>query len=226
MSRHHTGLSRIRSHLAAHAVGIAYGDVEKLPASRGLIVSDGCLHHMTEIIEFMTQILLLTPSLVASPLVWLLRILCARGVEVAIRFLCRGYHVEHGVDILHQLLVGICLQDIRGTFYGLVRVGVVEGESPHLEHLRGVIQMLCGIRKIGVAPSLLTLRESERDGHHAAGFETLPPECPRSHLDTCKRHGIDGVSMYRRLFLLCRGGQRHTCHHDDCQKSFHIVVIV
>ena len=46
VSRHDTSLSRLGTHFAAHAVGIADGDVEKLARARGLIVGDGTFHHV------------------------------------------------------------------------------------------------------------------------------------------------------------------------------------
>ena len=202
MAGHHTRLSGIRSDLLAYHIGVADGDVEELAASRCLVVGNGALDHVTEIVELVAQVLFLAPALVTSPLVGLLRVLGARGVEIAVGLLCRCDDVEHGVDILHQFLVRIRLQDVRGSLDGLVRVGVVEGQSADGEYLRGVFQMGCRIREVCVAPRLLTLRESQGNGHLAAGLQALAPERAGSYFHSCERHGIDGVAVRCRLLLL------------------------
>ena len=74
---YHTGLSRVRANLTADTVGIADGDVEELAAARGLIVGDSTFHHVTEVVEFVAQVLLLAPALVTCPLVGMLWVLCA-----------------------------------------------------------------------------------------------------------------------------------------------------
>ena len=135
MTRHHTGLSGPWSHLTANTVGIANGNVEELTAACGLEMSNSCLHHVAQVVELMAQVLFLAPSFVASPLVGFFRVLRTRGVQIAVGFLGRGYHIENGVNILNQFLVRIGLQDIGSTFDGFVGIGVVEGESSHLEHL-------------------------------------------------------------------------------------------
>ena len=135
MTRYDAGLSRIRTYLLTYHVGIADGDVEELTAACGLIVGDGALHHVAEVVEFVAQVFLLAPTGVASPFVGLLRILGAGGVEIAVRLLFRGVDIEHGVDIGYELLVGIGLQDIAGTLDGLVGVCIVEGQTSYGEHL-------------------------------------------------------------------------------------------
>ena len=203
VTRHHTSLSGIGSHLAADTVGIADGDVEELTAARGLIVGDGTLYHVTEVVELMAEVLFLAPALLARPLVGLFGVLGARGVEIAVGFLCRGNDIEHGVNICHEFLVGVGLQDIRGTLDGFIGVGIVEGQSAHLEYLRRVFQVLCCIREVGVATRLLALRESKGDGHLTAGLQPLSPEGARGYFHRGKRHRIDRIAVGWCLFLRC-----------------------
>ena len=127
MTRHDAGLSRVRTYLFTYHIGIADGDVEELTATSSLIVSDGSLYHVSEVVELVAQVFLLAPAGVASPLMGLTRILGARGIEIAVRLLSRGNHVEHRVDIGYELLVRIGLQDVTGALDGLVGVCVVEG---------------------------------------------------------------------------------------------------
>ena len=98
-------------------------------------MGDSAFHHVAEVVEFVAQVFLLAPAGIASPLMGFLRILGAGGVEIAVRFLSGGDHVEHAVDIGHELLVRIGLQDVTGTLDSLVGVCVVEGQTAHLEHL-------------------------------------------------------------------------------------------
>ena len=109
MAGHHTGLTWIWAYLATYTVGIADGDIEELATTCSLIVGYGAFYHMTKVIELMAQILFHAPALVASPLMGLFRILGSRSVKIAIGLLSRGNHVEHGVDILHELFVRIGL---------------------------------------------------------------------------------------------------------------------
>ena len=88
MSWDYTSLSWVRTNLAADTVGISDGNIEEFPTACSLIVGNSTLYHMTKVIEFMTQILFLTPTLVACPLMWLLGILGARGIEISVRLLC------------------------------------------------------------------------------------------------------------------------------------------
>ena len=77
VTRYHTGLSWVRANLTADTVGITDGDVEELTAACGLIVGDSTFHHVAEVVELVTQVLLLAPALVTCPLVGMLRVLCA-----------------------------------------------------------------------------------------------------------------------------------------------------
>ena len=93
MTGHYTRLTRIRTNLLAYDIGIADSDIEELSASCSLIMGDGSLYHVTEVIEFMAQVFLLTPAFVASPLMWLLRILGAGSVEISVRLLSGSYYI-------------------------------------------------------------------------------------------------------------------------------------
>ena len=73
------------------------------------------------------------------------------GIEIAIWLLCRTYHIEHAVDVSLQLLVRISLEDVAGTFDGLINISVIEREAHELAHIpllgvqTRVVRMLQGI---------------------------------------------------------------------------------
>ena len=105
----------------------------------------------------MAQVLFLAPALVSCPFMGILRVLRATSVEIAVRLLCRSDDIEHRIDISHEFLVGIGLQDIAGTLDCLVRIGVVKGQTTYLKYLRGILQMRCSIREVCVTTCLFTL---------------------------------------------------------------------
>ena len=109
VSRNDGSLSWFRSNLLYHTIGIALGDIQELGASRSLIVSAGCIYHVTEVVKFVARLLVLDPTLISRPLMWMLWIDGTGGIEIAIRLLCRSYHIEHAVDVSLQLLVRISL---------------------------------------------------------------------------------------------------------------------
>ena len=200
VTRHHTSLTGVRTYLLASHVGIATGNVEKLGAACSLPMRHGAFNHVAEVIELVAQVFLLHPTLVASPVVRVGRVLRTGGIEVAVGLLCRRDDVDDRVAVGLQLLVRIGLQDIGGTLDGLVGVGIVEGiaHAVDLEHLRGVLQVLGGILEVLVAPLALALRESQGDGHVATGLKALSPERAGRHLHCRERHGRDGIAR------LCR----------------------
>ncbi len=136
MPRYNASLPCCRSHLPAYAIGIADGDVEELPRACGLVMRDGTLYHVAEIIQLVAETLFLRPSLAACPLVRMCRVLRACGVQVAVRLLRGANDVKDGVDISLQLLVRVGLQHIRCTLDGFVRVGVIEGKAAYAERFR------------------------------------------------------------------------------------------
>ena len=70
MARHYVHLILCWTHLAAHAVGVAYGDIEERAFARGNIVRTGCLKHVAEVVELMAEFLHLLPTFAASPRMW------------------------------------------------------------------------------------------------------------------------------------------------------------
>ena len=99
---HHGSLSWFRSHFLYHTIGIALGDIQELGASGSLIVSAGCIYHVTEVVKLVARLLVLDPTLISRPLVWMLWIDGSGGIEIAIWLLCRSYHIEHAVDVSLQ----------------------------------------------------------------------------------------------------------------------------
>ena len=109
MTGNHTSLSVLVAHLTNDTISIAFGNVQELVRTRSLIVGTSSIHHVAQVIELMTGMFLSSPALMGSPTVRMLRIDGASGIEIAIRLLCSSYDVEHGVDILLQLSIGIGL---------------------------------------------------------------------------------------------------------------------
>ena len=185
MSWHHGSLTSIRSNLLYHAIGIALCDVQELGATRSLIVSTGCIYHVTEVVKLVARILVLDPTLISRPSVWMLRVDGTGGIEIAIWLLCRTYHIEHAVDISLQLLVRISLEDIAGTFDGLIHIGIIEREAHKLAHVpllgvqSRVVRMLQGIGshlEVLVTVLAFALAESQRNGYLLGSLQAGTPE--------------------------------------------------
>ncbi len=166
MPRYACHLAWIVADFAADAVGIFDGYVEEVAFAGGLIVGDGSLHHVPEVVELMAEIFHFFPAFRACPVMWMFGIHGATCVEVAVWFLGCRYDHEHAVDILLKFFVGECLECVACSLYGLVDVGVVKRQSADLDGVGGI----GGLDEIGVAACLLTFAECERDGHVAAGF--------------------------------------------------------
>ena len=185
VSRNDGSLSWIRSHFLYHTISITLGDVQELGATRSLIMSTGCIYHVTEVVKLVAQILVLHPSLISRPLMWMLWVDSTSGIEIAIWLLCRTYHIEHAVDISLQLLVRISLEDVAGTFDGLINISIIEREAHELAHIpllgiqARVIRMLQGIGshiEILVTVLALTLTESQWHGYLPGSLQTGTPE--------------------------------------------------
>ena len=185
MTRNDGSLSWFRSNLLYHTIGIALGDVQELGATCSLIVSTGCIYHVTEVVKLVAQILVLHPTLISRPSVWMFRVDSTGCIEITIRFLCRTYYIEHAVDISLQLLVRISLEDIASTFDGLINIGIIEREAHELAHIpllglqARVVRMLQGIGshlEILVTVLALTLAESQWHGYLAGSLQAGTPE--------------------------------------------------
>ena len=146
---------------------------------------------------------------------WILRAGC---VEVAVGLLCRADDIDDGIDIVAQPLVWIGLKEIAGTLDGLVGVGVVEriAYAIHLEHLRRILQVRCGILKVLVAAFALALGERQGNSDITAGLQALAPERVRD-FHTRERYLGDGIARCRGFLLLrCR---RHESTHQQNEKD-------
>ena len=204
MSRYHARLSGLVAHLADDAVGIAYSDVKEGALASGLIMCHGTLGHMSQVVELVAEVLYLTPSCGACPVVGLLGVLRACRVEVSVGLLGRGYYAQYTVDIEFQLLIGVGLQDVAGSLDGLVGVGIVKREATpvHLEELSGILHALRGIGEVGVSSLALALAEGQGNGHLAARLEALSPKTVILYFYRSEGYRGDGISS--RLFsLLC-----------------------
>ena len=123
----------------------------------------------------------------------------AGGIEIAVGLLCCGHYIQHAVYVGFQFLVRIGLQQVAGTLNGLIDIGVIKRElggavvaavvsAGSLGHLGG------GMLKVGVAVSLLTLAECQRDGYLAALAYAVTPECIGCHLDLSERYVTYGIT--------------------------------
>ena len=196
MPWHHTRLSLLGTNLTAHTVGIAYGNVEEGTFARCLIMGNGTLHHVAKVVKLVTQVLFLHPACGACPIVGVLGVHRASGIEIAIGLLCRSHDGEHRVDVGLQFLVGVGLQEVACALNGLIHIGIVEGISFHL-HLACVLALqLAGSNlKVLVASLALALRESQGDGHVATRLQALPPKRALLDVYARERHRRDGVAL-------------------------------
>ena len=177
----------------------------------------------------MTQFLVFLPATTARPLVRFLRIDGAGCIEVAIRLLGCCYNVEDAVDIGLQLLIWIGLQHVAGSFYGLIDICIIKGESHELAHIPFIRLKSCMTRmlqRIGchfeilVAPFALALAESQRDGHLTGSLDALAPERLWRYFHGCKGHLCVGIAVACGLGAEAEGEREsHACG----KKSFHDV---
>ena len=197
MAWHHTGLSCVGTYLLDYTVGIAAGNVKELGTARCLIMGAGSIHHMSEVVEFVTRMFLCCPTSVCRPSVGMLRVDGTGGIEIAVGFLGCSHHVEHGVDVGFKFRIGISLQNIRGSFDGFIDIGIVEREPHKLRHipLRGLKAGMSRMLKcvgshleILVAVLALAFRECQRDGHLAGCLDTVAPERVGGDLHRGKRY--------------------------------------
>ena len=107
-------------------VGGLERDVEQRPLAGGLVVRDGRLVEMAEVVELVAVHLLQFPALRAGPGVRVGGIDGAGGVEVAVRLLRRGDLRDQAVDVGFELGIGLHAERVGGALDDLVEVGVVE----------------------------------------------------------------------------------------------------
>ncbi len=185
MTRNDGSLSSLRTYFPYHAIGIALGDVQELGATRSLIMSTGCIYHVTEVVKLVAQILVLDPTLISRPSMWMLWVDSTSGIEIAIWLLCRTYHIEHAIDVSLQLLVRISLEDVAGTFDGLINISIIEREAHELAHIpllgiqARVVRMLQGISshlEVLVTVLALALAESQWHGYLSGCLQSGTPE--------------------------------------------------
>ena len=197
-----------RPDLAAHAVGIPDGDVQEVAFARGLVVGDGPLHHVPQVVELMAQFLHLLPPLAPGPLVRVLGVHRAGSIEVTVRLLGRGHDFQHAVDIGFQLLVGIGLQQVARPLDGLVHVRIVERQASHLVALA----RMGGLDEVLIPSRLLALAERQRYRHLTAGLQPLSPETV-GHPHGSERDGRERIAVGQVLSLHIphRGKEANRC---------------
>ena len=185
MTRNDGSLSCLRTYFPYHTIGIALGDVQELGATCSLIVSTGCIYHVTEVVKLVAQILILHPTLISRPSVWMFRVDGTGCIEITIRLLCSTHHIEHAVDVSLQLLVRISLENVAGTFDGLIHIGIIEREAHELAHIpllglqARVVRMLQGIGshlEVLVTVLAFALAESQWHGYLSGSLQSGTPE--------------------------------------------------
>ena len=165
-------LSFTFTNFAAYTVCITDSDIQEVTLAGSLVVSDSTFYHVAEVIEFVAQVFYQFPTLGTCPFVWLLGVHGTAGVQVTVRFLSGSNNYQHAVDVLHQLLVGISLQQIAGPLDGFVNISIIERVSAY--HI--IITWIGSFYKVFVTSSLFTFTECKRDGYFTACLETLSPE--------------------------------------------------
>ena len=212
MTRNHTSLSRVRSNLTNHTVGIAFGDVQELVTPCSLIMGTSSIHHMSQVVELMTQHLYPLPPVLTSPAMRMVGIDGAGSIEITIRLLSCSHDIQYRVDIVLQTLVRIGLQHIAGPFDGLIHIGIIKRETHELSHIPlGCFQsrmsrMLQGIGShLEVLVTMLTLAfaERQRDGHLTGSLDTLSPEGIRHDLYCRERNLTNRIAVVHHIGFLC-----------------------
>ena len=215
MSGHTHHLPFTLSYLAHHTVCIVARNIQEGGLSRGLIVGNGALHHMTKIVELMREVFHLLPTLLACPCMRMGGIHCACCVKVSVLFLRRLYNGEYRVHIclcrnsalptLLSLAVGHgdvqfeireSLQKIGTALYGLIYICIVERETFHL-HITRILtgQLLCSNLEITVTACLLALGKSQRYRHLTGGIQALTPKRAGHNLHLREGYGADGIVL-------------------------------
>lgn len=106
MSGHESLLLRSIPYGPADTIGILNGNIEKIPFTGGLIVGNGTLDHMPQVIELVAQIFHSHPTLLPCPVMRMFRIHRTGGIQISVRFLGSGYNSENTIDVFLQPLVG------------------------------------------------------------------------------------------------------------------------
>ena len=101
-----------------------------------------------------------------------LRINCARGIEIAVRLLCCANLLNQSVDVGFELGIWLDVQSVSRTLDHLIDVGVVEGITGR----SFVLQRLSPERRGGPlevvdALCLFVLLKGEGDGNSAVNLE-------------------------------------------------------
>ena len=212
MAGHTYQLPLLRTDFTTHAVGITDGNIQKVPFSRGLVMRNGTLHHVTEVIKLVAQVLYFFPTLAARPFVRMLGIHRAARVQVAIRLLRCRHNDQHAVDIRFQFLVRIGLQQIACAFYRLVHVRIVERKTFHLV----IFAWMSRFDKVFIPAGLFAFTEGQRNRNLTTRLQALSPKGIR-HLDGRERYGRIRITVAHvlRLHVPCHGE-----HTNGSQQSF------
>ena len=190
MAGHTDLLSGTGAYLTAYAVGITDSDIQKITLPGRLVMSNGPLYHVSQIIELMAQFLHLFPTLAARPFVRMLGIHGTAGVKVSVRLLCGSDDHQHAVNVFGQLFIRISLQQVTGPLYRLIYIRIIKSQPAHFDGIAGMGR----IDKIPVSSRLLTFTESQGNGHFTAGLETLPPERV-GHFHRSERHRVYRITV-------------------------------
>ena len=212
MAGHTYQLPLLRTDFTAHAVGITDGYVKEITFARGLVMSDGTFHHVAEVIKLVAQVLYFFPTLAARPFVRMLGIHRAARVQIAVRLLRCRHNGQHAVDIRHQFLVRISLQQIACAFYRFIYIRIIKRIPSDLV----TFARMGSFDKVFIPAGLFTFTEGQRDGNLTARLQALPPKGIR-HLDGRERYGRKRITVAHvlRLHVPCHGE-----HTNGSQQSF------
>ena len=189
--------------LAGNEVSAFGGDVQEARLARRLIVGDGGLVEMPEVVELMAHFEI-RPTLLPHPV-------NGRGaadspdrVQVSVRFLGPRDPVDDPVHDFIEPGVGTGRHGVGSRLDRLVDIGVVEGEVGAEPQPRCPGQRLLGHVEVPDAVGLLVLLDDVGDRHGPVRFEARRPERV-VEMDVRERHGLHRIIGFRGLLGAGRG---------------------
>src|ERR1043166_8165423 len=132
---------------------------------------------MTGIVQLVTQIGVLNPTLLARPLMRVFGIDSPGGVKITVRLLGACDLGNEAVEVSAQFRIGLNRQCIRRSFENLVWIGIIKGSSGRFmvgEFL--AFECFGGALEIIHAPGFLALFLCKRDRYGAVGFDAGRPK--------------------------------------------------
>ena len=192
VSGHGLELRRAGAERPVDEVGRTDRDVEKRPLPRDLMVGDGRLVHVADVVELVAEVAVAPPRGPHHAVVRLAVLLPigeaerAGRVEIAVRLLGLCDQVDQVVQVLLELRVRMRRERVGRTLDDLVDVGVIERDSA--ERAPVARRRVAEVRDAGV----LALAEVGPHRDEAVRLEARQPE-PRRHGDVRHLGGAERI---------------------------------